>query len=600
MIPICEAINDGIYEKIILVCGSQMGKTEAMLNTIGHRLDDDPVPMLYIAPTKSFVEKVFEPRYVAMINQCETLRLQKKPGKREQKTQKEIAGVKFRMAWSGSPTELSGDPACKVFVDERDRMDDSVGGEGDPVTLADARHDTYPDGQTIVTSTPTMGTIDTFIDEETNLEFWGKGDEVPSATWRLFQEGCGYHWACPCPHCADMFIPRFKQLVWGEKLTPQQVKESVQMLCPNCGVLIDQEFKDEMNAGGKFIAPGQWFDDDNQIQGSPPASSTASFWVSGLMSPWKTWGDRAYAFLNAVKTGDADRIQAVINTGMGELYSVKGEAPEIEKVKGLKLGYKSGEVPSDALKLILSVDVQKRGLYYVVRAWGADLESWKVESGYLVGDTDGTTVWKDLAKFKDFHYGALPIERCLIDSGYHTQFVYAFCRKFKQWAFPTKGRDTIESKPLQMGKVDIGTNSGKVLRGGLAVLHVNTDYFKRWIHERIEREPGLPGGFHLPEDVSDDYCKQLVSEARIVKPSGKVVWQRIFKDNHYFDCEVLQVAGAYSLNLQQVTAEQLQAQVNARKVKTQAAVKQRTGKKGDPFRTNRRRPAGRGGGWFSK
>ena len=122
------------------------------------------------------------------------------------------------------------------------------------MTLADARHDTYPDGQTIVTSTPTMGTIDTFIDEETNLEFWGKGDEVPSATWRLFQEGCGYHWACPCPHCADMFIPRFKQLVWGEKLTPQQVKETVQMLCPNCGVLIDQEFKDEMNAGAQTFA----------------------------------------------------------------------------------------------------------------------------------------------------------------------------------------------------------------------------------------------------------------------------------------------------------------------------------------------------------
>ncbi len=86
-----------------------MGKTEAMLNTIGHRLDDDPVPMLYIAPTKSFIEKVFEPRYVTMIDQCATLKLQKKEGKREQKTQKEIAGVKVRMAWAGSPTELAGD-----------------------------------------------------------------------------------------------------------------------------------------------------------------------------------------------------------------------------------------------------------------------------------------------------------------------------------------------------------------------------------------------------------------------------------------------------------------------------------------------------------
>ena len=114
-----------------------------------------------------------------------------------------------------------------------------------------------------------------------------------------------------------------------------------------------------------------------------------------------------------------------------------------------------------------------------------------------------------------------------------------------------------------MGKLDIGSASGKVLAGGLSVLHINTDYFKRWVHERIDREPDLPGGFHLPEDCTDDYMKQLVSEARIVKPSGKVVWQRILKDNHYFDCEVLQVAAAYSLNLQQVTAEQLQAQVAA-------------------------------------
>ena len=117
---------------------------------------------------------------------------------------------------------MSGDPACKVFVDEVDRMDDSVEGEGDPVTLADARHDTYPDGQTIVTSTPTHGTIETFIDEETNLEFWGKGDEVPSSVWRLFQSGTGYHWAVPCPHCGEMFIPRFKQLVWKENLTPSK------------------------------------------------------------------------------------------------------------------------------------------------------------------------------------------------------------------------------------------------------------------------------------------------------------------------------------------------------------------------------------------
>ena len=596
MTAIGRVISDGLYSQVVAVMGSQMGKSESMLNVIGHRIDDDPVPIMYVAPTKSFIEGVFEPRYKIMVDQCESLRAKRRPGLKEKNTLKHIAGVKVRFAWAGSSTEMSGDPACKVFVDERDRMDDSVEGEGDPVALATARHSTYPDGQTIVMSTPTMGTVETYIDPDSGLEFWDQGDEIQSATWKLYQEGTRYHWAVPCPHCDDYFIPRFKYLVWDEDATPYEVKTSAKMVCPSCGTLIAQSFKDSINARGVYVAPGQSIDKTGKVHGEPPASDSCTFWVSGLMSAWRTWGDRASEFLLAVKSGDPDRIQAVLNTGMGELYTLKGEAPPVEAVKRLRLPYALGDLPSTQIKkLILTVDVQKAGLYYEVRGWGAELESWQLEHGFLAGPTDGDQVWDDLSKFKDFHYGGLPIDRALIDSGYRTQFVYSFCRRFPYWALATKGRDTIDATPLQRSKIDVGTQTGRRLAGGLAVWHINTDYFKRWVHERILRDPTLPGGFHLAQDTSDDYCKQLVSEARVVKPSGKIVWARVYKQNHYFDTAVLQVAGAYSLNLQQLTAEVSNQQVKDRKRATEKSVAARDRK--DPFKTNNRRPSG-GGGWF--
>jgi phage terminase large subunit GpA-like protein len=613
MSAIGQAVGAAKYKTVVAVMGSQMGKTEMVLNIIGHRVDDDPVPILYIAPTKSFVENVFDPRYKAMVNSCDTLLAKRRKGAKEKTTQKEIAGVKVRFAWAGSATELAGDPACLVFVDERDRMAASTEGEGDPVELANARHTTYPDGQTIVISTPTMGTIETKVDPATGLEFWvsadknktvtrehGDDDElVQSATWRLFQEGTCYHWAVPCPHCADFFIPRFRLLQWPEGLTPFEIKDAVKMVCPQCGTLIDQQFKDEMNARGVYVAPGQKIDKDGEVHGEAPPSDTASFWVSGLMSAWRTWGDRAQAFVRAVRSGDPDRIQAVINTGFGELYTLKGEAPEVEVVKSLRQPYPSGTLPSDqARRIFLTVDVQKNGLYYVVRAWGPNMESWLIEHGFLTGPTDGELVWKDLLEFKDEHYGGLPIDRCFIDSGYRTQFVYAFCRANRTWAFPTKGRDTIDATPLQKTKLDIAKNSGRRLAGGLMIYHINTDYFKRWVHERIERDPELPGGFHLCEDANDDYCKQLVSEARTVKASGKVIWVRLFKDNHYFDTEVLQVAAAYSLGLQSVRAEPTAARVARRKqATTEAAAEAAVPRRVDPFRQETRRTSG-GSGWF--
>ena len=600
MIPVAEAIRSPDYKKVCAVMGSQMSKTETMANVMGHCLDDDPSPQLYIAPTRSFVESVFEPRFKAMVMQCESLHKKRGDGRRERKTLKNIAGVRVRFAWAGSATELSGDPARDVYVDERDRMDDNVDGEGDPVELADARHSTYADGCTTIFSTPTIGNVETYVDELSGLEFWDIGEEISSPTWKIFQEGTRSHWCVPCPECHEFFIPRFRNLWWPEHATAAEAAHEAHMTCGRCGILIDQTHKSDMMEGGRYVAPGQTIDRHGVVTGEPTLSQCASFWVSGLMSPWKTWGDRAQQWLLAVRSGDPERIQAVINTGFGELFSVAGEAPDLSLVKLLREPYQLGEHHEAVIKITLGVDVQKDRLVYSVRGWGADLESWHYDHGELMGPTDEEAVWDDLTNLRDQHYGGHPIDRCFIDSGYRTSFVYTFCRKHKEWALPTKGRDTIESSPLTRGKLDVGKRTGKRLAAGLGIWHINTDYFKRWLHERFERDASLAGGWHLAEDTTDEFCKAMVSEARVAKASGRVTWVLIHPNNHYFDCEVNNLAAAYSLNMQSVTGDAVKGQRDRARQREQQVRHEESQHAPDPFRQNRnnRIPGRTAGGWF--
>ena len=145
----------------------------------------------------------------------------------------------------------------------------------------------------------------------------------------------------------------------------------------------------------------------------------------------------------------------------------------------------------------------------------------------------------------------------------------------------------------------MGQNTGRRLAGGLGIWHINTDYFKRWLHERFERDPTLSGGWHLAEDTSEEFCKAMVSEARLVKPSGRIKWILIHSNNHYFDCEVNNLAAAYSLNLQTLSSDNVEAaRAAAREREREAKELARTrgeAQGGDPFRSNRNP---HGSGWF--
>ena len=554
MTAIARAVVDCNHRTICAVMGSQMGKSETMANIMGHRLDDNPVPLMYVSPTHSMGSSTFEPTFTDMVRDSPTLRLKKSTSKHENKDYKFIAGVKVRFAWAGSPAELSGNVACKVFVDERDRMRD-LKREGDPVGMATARHTTYQDGQTIVFSTPTVGNTETEIIN--GFEFWKQFDVLDidtnmfSPTWKIFEGGTMRHWAVPCPHCKDYFIPRFKQLQWPRSKTdknkscsPMVALEKAQLACFACGVLIDHKHKDAMNAKGRYIAPGQIVDTSGKVTGELPNKLTDSYWVSGLMRPWVTWGRVASEWLQADKDKALGKIQTILNTRCGELYAIAGDAPSSNQVESLKVPYKIGTVPAGVKKIVMGVDVQANRLVYVIRGFGINAESWLIEYGEMLGETNKEEVWKQLGEYRTYKESGLTISRVFIDSGFHTHEVYDFCRDYIHWAYPIKGKDTIRDQPLTTTKVEV-SKAGKSI--GLLLYMIHTDHFKTLIYERIALDTDHPGAFHIPEDTPEQYCYELISERRVQKSTGAALWQKMQKDNHALDAECYAWAAAWGI-----------------------------------------------------
>lgn len=92
---------------------------------------------------------------------------------------------------------------------------------------------------------------------------------------------------------------------------------------------------------------------------------------------------------------------------------------------------------------------------------------------------------------------------------------------------------------------------GKKALYSIDLVTLSTDFFKSLVMSRIRTPADQPGAFHVHESVSEDYCKQLTSEARVVA-EGKPVWVKRSRNNHFLDCEALCAAIGFTLNVQRI------------------------------------------------
>lgn len=572
------------YKRAVMVTAAQSGKSDSMLDVIGARLDQRPAPILYVGPSADFNRDQFEPRLTALFEQSDSLRRKLGTG-RMKKTLKRVAGVPIRLAHAGSSTALKSDPAQLALVDEYDEMMANVRGQGDVLGLVEARGETYADFVTGVTSTCSRGLVVAEDDEASGLRFWATTsvEDLQSPIWALWQEGTRHHFAWPCRQCEAYFIPSFETLRWPSGSTPARARAEAWVECPHCGGVHTDADKDWLNARGVHVAPGETValvDDAPVITGAPAETSTLSFWTSGLCSPFVTFGDRAERYLGALASGDQNRIQTAMNAAFGQCYAISGggDVPEWEEVRATRcLPYERGEIPDGAIRLIMGVDVQKWSIYYVTRAFGARGTSWLIDWGQLHGPTALDQVWDDLREVMTAPIGGMAVSRVMIDSGFRPDKkdsadehkVYEFVRRHRWLVQACKGRSQDNYRqPYTVSRPEVD-KGGKKQKGARSVdlTWLSSDWFKSLVMSRLNTEVGQPGAFYLPQDVDEDYCRQLVSEERMVI-EGRAKWVKRFRDNHFLDCEALAAAGAFSLNIHQIPERPTPETTEARRAAT--------------------------------
>lgn len=510
-----DAVADPTVREIVVMKSAQVGWTEILGNVVGYYIDRDPSPILLIQPTLEMAETWSKDRLAPMIRDTPVLHGKIKDARARDSgntlLHKQFPGGHITIAGANSPTGLASRPIRIVLCDEVDRYPQSAGTEGDPISLARKRSTTFWNRKLLMGSTPTI-----------------KGESRIEAAYLASDQR--QYLVC-CPHCEAPQKLEFENVKW-----PDQEPRRAYYVCPHCGAIIEDRHKQYMLANGKW---------------EPTASSDgiAGFHINELYSPWVSFGDTAAAFVEAKRTPQT--LQTWVNTALGETWVERGEVPTADRVLQTRSDYRMREVPDGVLVITAGVDVQRDRMYYVVRGWGYELASWLIEFGAVFGETDQPEVWYRLRDVLSTEYGGRAIRQSFIDSGFRADAVYAFCRAYPEiHAAPSKGQETLAA-PIRMSRVDV-THRGVVVKNGQTLWHVDAGYFKGVVHSRIAWPQDQPGAWHLPQDVPEEYARQVVAESKIVLPSGRVVWKRHDRENHALDCEVYAAAAARMLGMDRV------------------------------------------------
>lgn len=533
-----RAVADRAARVVVVCMGAQMGKTSLLENAAGWCLTDNPRPVLYVGPTGKQVRSMSETKFRPMIESTPVLARRLERGRRNRVTEKWIAGQRLGFAWAGSATELASHSIWLALGDEPDRME-TVGGEGDPVEILRGRVRAYAGGKLLLAGTPTL-----------------KGH---SKIWRWWELGTRHRWAWTCAHCAVPFVVHLALLHYDDA-SPEAAEASAVIACPHCGGAHWPHQVDAMNRAAAARPDGGYIPHDIDDAGAYVPADEArttpvrSFWASGLCSPFYSFARVAFDLVAAA--GDPEALQAVVNVSCGEPYELRGESHPWEDVQALAGAYAPGTVPDGVQLITAGVDVQRRALYWVIRGWGHMAESWLLAYGVVHGETAYDSPW--LRLFQTFagalEGGRVP-DRVWVDSGYKPEDgfevtehqVYTVCRRYqaRRWV-PCKGHERLD-QPVKANRIDV-TISGKKIPGGMQLWHFNATHSKAFVHSQLD-PPAGEQRWHLPAGISDDYCKQIVSEELVASKDGRARYIRRSRQNHYLDCEAMAYAAAHSMSV---------------------------------------------------
>ena len=518
LVSIMDFFNDPNTEKIVFCSATQVGKTQTILNQLGYLIDYDPDPAMIVYPTEDTGKSIFRDYLDPMIRACPSLN-DKIPDSSDDYTISRMVfkgGAEIFLAWANSPASLASKPIRYLFLDEVDKYPTNVGKEANPIELAMERTSTFWNRKIVIVSTPTVETA----------PIWQE----------LKHADVVFYFYVPCPHCGHYQKLIFEQVKWENKEgTYAEAERTAYYECEKCKKAIKDHHKPSMLLKGKWKA-------EKKVK----YYKSVAFHLSGLYSPWRTFGQFARKFLETKKY--PERLQNFVNSWLAEPWrddTAKLKQEEvIEALKAYAI-HKRGIVPSEAVALTAGVDVQEDRFYFVIRAWASDYTSWLVLEGEV-------PTWEMLKKilfmnrYPTTDGSQMAVELACIDSGYRTQEVYRFVEENYPRAVAVKGASSdMKGRPYSLPSQELRRQLGIS-----APYLVNTLFFKDFIYMRRGIPPGEPGAWYIYEGVSKEYLQHITSEVRKIR-KGRVRWEKRTEHtpNHLWDAEVYAAVAAEILNV---------------------------------------------------
>lgn len=533
----CLSVTSPVHT-VVFVAGAQLGKTETGNNWIGYTIHHAPGPMLCLMPTDQTAEDNVRTRIDPLIESTPAIRerVPRRGAKEGGNTlnRKDFPGGTLVIRGANSPSNLRSLPIAKLFADEVDAYELDLGGEGDPIALAQARTRTFgARRKEYYPSTPTIA---------------GR-----SRIWQLFEGTDCRHYFMPCPHCGHMQTLEWPSIKWDDDNAPPYA------VCEANGCVIEERHKGRMLEAGEWRATRECAD-----------PNVRGYRLPSLYSPlgWLSWAQIRDEFLKAKRSKDPSKLKVWVNTMLAQCWEEKGDAPPWEALYARREPYPCNVVPRDGLVLTAAVDVQRDRLEVEVKAWGPRLENWHIDHRVFAGDPSRLEGERSPWPYVDAMLseswphelgGRIAITCMAVDTGDQTQAVYQWCRKHPPTrVMAVKGGPPTMSLLLATPKrVDVDAHGVKI-PNGVTLWMVGTSIAKSELYGWLRQprpEPGEPaptGWSHWPDALGEEWFKQLTAEqivTKVVRGYRVTTWEKTRERNEALDLHVYNRAAAAQIGV---------------------------------------------------
>ncbi len=564
-----DAVDSGSWRRFNLTGVSQGGKTLAgSAIPVMFYLFERRETVIYAAPTTEMAADKWRKDILPVIKASSYAHLLPESGAGSRGGA--AAAIEFKhgptlrfMTGGGSDKTVAGFTSRVVVITEVDGMDEAGDNsrEADRISQLETRTNAFGDDARI------------FLECTTSTE--------DGRTWRELKDGTDSRLALPCPHCSHWVTPEREHLVgWQDAKSVVEARESARLNCPHCSAAWDEEDRAQANRGAKLVHKGQDVTEDGTVVGLVPKTLTLGFRFTAANNLLVSMQRVAEEEWSAPRRTDPDLAEKKLRqfywTLPSDPESITLSAIDVAEICARTVELPRGRIPLDATNLTIGIDVGKWLCHWVLIAWRpggtphvADYGALSVPSATMAEEV---AILAALRSFRDETCAQgwpligeldspkmMRVSLSVVDSGNWESTVVAFCRESGPGFLPTKGFGI-----RQLGGRKIAHDPGYELapqQAGHALLEINADFWKSWLHARLQTPAGQPGGltlFHATANEHLSFARHLTAEKKVedyVPGRGNVTrWERVNKANHWLDAGALASVAGHGVGARLVEA----------------------------------------------